>query len=82
MAWRLNSSTNINFPCDGCRERKKRPFRRMYGAAHYEGAVAEGIKLLKFHDKVALAKPLADVMADFAEAEMDCEAYDFLTPIC
>jgi len=48
--------TLSNFPCADCREKKDLPFRRIYGAALYEGAVAEAVKLLKFHDKQQIAK--------------------------
>lgn len=75
--------TQSNFPCADCRETdaKAHAFRRMYGAAYYAGAVEEAIKLLKFHDKPRLARPLAELMADFASREMDGDAYDFLAPV-
>jgi ComF family protein len=70
-----------NFPCADCRERKSHPIRRTYGAAIYEGAVESAIKLLKFGDKQRLAAPLAEMMAEFAAREMDCEVYDFVVPV-
>ena len=73
-----------NFPCADCREQTARGalrFRRTYGAALYDGAVKEAIKLLKFHKKQRLARPLGEVMADFAAREMECEAYDFIVPV-
>lgn len=73
--------TVSNFLCADCREQKTRPFRRIYGAALYEGAIEEAIKLLKFKDKQRLARPLAAVMAEFAEREMDCDQYEFVIPV-
>lgn len=75
--------TQSNFPCADCREKseKDRGFRRMYGAAYYAGAVEEAIKLMKFHDKPRLAKPLGAMMAEFALRELDCDTYDYLVPV-
>lgn len=73
-----------NFPCADCRERASRgglPFRRMYGAALYDGAVKEAIKLFKFYGKRGLARPLGALMAEFAEREIECDAYDFIVPV-
>ena len=73
-----------NFPCADCRDqtaRGKVRFRRIYGAAIYEGAIKEAIKLLKFHGKRRLARPLGELMAEFARIEIDCETYDYLVPV-
>lgn len=70
-----------NFPCDKCRIRKDPTYRRIYGAGVYTGAVAEAIKLLKFNGKVQLAAPLAERMAEFAEQEIDLDAYDAIVPV-
>jgi len=71
-----------NFPCADCRTRgPHRPIRRTYGAARYDGAIAEAIKLFKFHDKPRLAAPLGVLLREFAQTEMDCAAYDVLTPV-
>jgi ComF family protein len=55
--------------------------RRIYGATQYDGAVAEAIKLFKFHDKPRLAAPLGALMREFAEREMECASYDVITPV-
>jgi ComF family protein len=75
--------TQHNFPCARCREKpaKHRSVRRVFGAARYEGAIGEAIKLLKFYDKPRLAKPLGAVMAEFAAREMECEIYDIVAPV-
>ncbi len=71
-----------NFPCTQCRERKGAPaYRRIYGAAHYGQAIGEAVRLLKFYDKRYVAKPLAEVMAEFAKAEIDLPIYDDLVPV-
>lgn len=73
--------TPVNFPCAQCRDRVHRPYRRIYGAASYEGVIAEAVKLLKFHDKPRLARPLGVLMAQFAVRELDCDTYDALVPV-
>ena len=70
-----------NFPCGACRLAGARPFGRIYGAAYYEGAVAEAIKLLKFSWKYRLANALAERMLEFAEDEIDRAAYTDLVPV-
>ena len=70
-----------NFPCAKCRSGRPKPYRRVYGAALFAGAIEEAVKLLKFHDRPSLAIPLAAEMAAFAEREMDCAGYDFLVPV-
>lgn len=73
--------TQSNFPCAACRARTRRPFRRVYGAALYEGPVGDAIKLLKFRDRQRLAKPLGDLMRAFAVREIDPDDYDCLVPV-
>lgn len=70
-----------NFPCAECRDRKRRPYGRMYGAAVYADALETGIKLFKFHNRPRLADAIGAVMADFAEREMELDAYDLLVPV-
>ena len=73
--------TRSNFLCAECRARGPRTFDRAYGAAVYDGAIGEAVKLLKFHGKQRLARPLGEVMAEFAREEMECEAYDCVVPV-
>lgn len=70
-----------NFPCAKCRPLTPPPYRRVFGAAAYEGAISEAIKVCKFNDRPAIANLLADIMVEFAEREMDCEQYDDLVPV-
>jgi ComF family protein len=73
--------TVANFPCERCRRQGPRPFRRTYAAALYEGPVEEAVKLLKFHHRRRFARPLGDLMAEFAVREMDRGCYDYLVPV-
>jgi len=73
--------SRANYPCATCRDTPNTEINRIYGAARYEDAVADAVKLLKFHGKRRLAGPLAEVMAAFAEAEMDLGEYGALVPV-
>jgi len=73
--------TQSNFPCALCRARKRRPVRRVFAPALYEGPIGDAIKLLKFHDKQRLAAPLAELMCDFVAREAGGDAYDYLIPV-
>lgn len=75
--------TQSNFPCAGCRSQdpKRRPFRRIYGAGRYAEAVEEAVKLFKFYDRPRLARPLGELMREFAVEEMDPDAYDLIIPV-
>ena len=73
--------TESNFLCADCRKRGALPYRRVYGAAVYDGAVMEAVKMLKFRDKQRLAKPLGELMAEFAAQELECDAYDCVVPV-
>ncbi len=70
-----------DFPCAECRSLKPPPYRRVFGAAAYDGAIADAIKFCKFNDRPAIASLLAEVMIEFAEREMDREQYDDLVPV-
>ena len=71
-----------NFPCADCRSRRKTSaLDRTFGAAYYEGAVAEAVKLLKFRSKLRLVPAMAEIMIEFARNEMDLAAYDDIVPV-
>lgn len=70
-----------NFPCAVCRDHPPKGVDQMYGAAIYEGVIAEAIKQLKFHDKYRLGRPLGELMQQFAAEYMDTRAYDVLAPV-
>jgi ComF family protein len=71
-----------NYPCAACREADiERPYDRIFGAAKYEGPVAEIVKLLKFNDRPRAAALLAERMVALAEREGLDEAYDILAPV-
>ncbi|MFO7976795.1 MAG: ComF family protein [Candidatus Hydrogenedentota bacterium] len=74
--------TRSNFPCGECiAADAKRPVRRTYGVARYEGVMEKAVKLFKFHGKQRLAKPLGELMAAFAEQELECDRYDLVVPV-
>jgi ComF family protein len=70
-----------NFPCADCRGKPNLFVRRIWGCAQYADAISRAIRLFKFYDKETLAEPLAELMLEFAEKEMDPEAYDCLVPV-
>jgi ComF family protein len=70
-----------NYPCATCRDTPPKHISRIYGAARYESAVADAVKLLKFQGKTRLVAPLVERMADFAAAELPCEEYQLLVPV-
>jgi len=72
-----------SYPCDTCRNASPRTirYRRILGAAHYQDAIAEAIKLFKFHDRTQLAGPLAELMLEAADRELDMDGYHFIIPV-
>lgn len=74
--------TRSNFLCGPCSaEKVDRPYRRILGAAQYEGAIEEAIKLLKFNGRTRLSGPLGELAAEAARQELDCETYHFVIPV-
>lgn len=70
-----------NFPCEKCRSRGPRAFRRLYSAALYHGAIGEAIRLLKFYEKRTLLPALGEVLREFVTREMEPEQYTMLVPV-
>lgn len=70
-----------DYPCADCRSVRTPPYRRVWAACDYAGAIAEAIKLLKFNARPRLAPPLAAELVNYAEHEMDTELYDALVPV-
>lgn len=78
---RIGFATAGDFPCADCRGKRPAPYRRVWAACDYSGAIAEAVKLLKFQGKPRLAAPLAEEISRYAEREMDVEAYDAIVPV-
>jgi ComF family protein len=78
---RVGFGTAGDFPCADCRGRRAAPYRRVWAACDYDGAIAEAIKRLKFNAKPRLAAPLAEEIRRYAEREMDVEGYDAIVPV-
>ena len=72
---------NDNFPCADCREKPNPHLTEIRAGAVYEGAVEEAVKLLKFHGRTRVARPLAALMVDFAAAYMQPESYTRIVPV-
>lgn len=73
-----------NFPCDGCRKGARKAYGSLVAACDYDGAIAEAIKLLKFHHRPQLAGPLAEELLAFIDREISGdqrEVYDALIPV-
>lgn len=71
----------VNFPCADCRERPNAHITQIRGAAPYAGAVAEAIKLLKFHGRERVSGPLIELMAGFAREHLETVAYSRIVPV-
>ncbi|GMV99399.1 MAG: amidophosphoribosyltransferase [Candidatus Hydrogenedentota bacterium] len=75
-------SSLSNFPCGQCVKRGgTQPFNRMFAPAVYAEAMAEAIKLLKFHGKTRLVRPIGELVCDGINQEWDTGGYDFLIPV-
>lgn len=70
-----------DYPCAECRDAAAPPYRRVWAACDYAGAIAEAIKLLKFNARPLLSVPLAEELVDYAEREMAAEVYDAIVPV-
>jgi len=70
-----------NFPCAECGQIKRRPYGRMYAAAVYDGIVQEAIALFKYGSRELLAVPLARLMTEFAQREIDLAQYEAVVPV-
>lgn len=79
----LNFGPAANYPCADCREGSARTvrYRRIVGAAYYQDAVEQAIKLFKFQGRRRLAGPLAELMAEAAERELGEVHYDWVAPV-
>ena len=70
-----------SFPCAECREIKRRPYGRMYAATVYDGLARDAIALFKYGSRELLVGPLAALMAEFVEREIDLTKYDVVVPV-
>ncbi len=70
-----------NFPCAACREAALPGVDRIWGAALYEDAIAEAVKIFKFNKKHRLLEPFRQLLEEFIQAEMSPEQYHVLTPV-
>lgn len=70
-----------NFPCADCNDKPNPHLTAIRAAAVYEGAIEEAVKLLKFHGRVRVARPLGELMSAFAAEYMDTDTYTHVMPV-
>jgi ComF family protein len=70
-----------NFPCAECGQKKRHLCDRMYAATIYDDLVQEAIVLFKYGSRQLLAGPLAKLMIEFAQREIEFERYDAIVPV-
>jgi len=81
-AERVGFELQTAYPCADCRALKTPPpYRRIYAACDFDGAIADAIRMLKFRHRPQLAAPLAEELAAYAEREMDVHVYDAIVPV-
>lgn len=73
----------VSYICEECNGESSRTIRydRVCGAATYQDAIARAIRLFKFNGKVRLAEPLAELMREAAERDLDTERYTHIIPV-
>lgn len=70
------------FPCARCRDLAERPpYRHVFGATVYEGAMAESVKLLKFHERKWILGSMVEELEAFVETTLNVERYTVVTPV-
>jgi ComF family protein len=71
-----------NYPCADCNNAPpERPCRHIFGATLYEGATAEAVKILKFHERKWILRPMAEELQEFVTTTLDTQHYTVLTPV-
>lgn len=73
----------VSYICETCNAQSPRTVRytRIVGAAHYQDSIAHAIRLFKFNGRDRLAEPLAGLMREAAERELDCAMYTHIMPV-
>ena len=72
---------HMNWPCAECRDAPNKHIAAVRGAVEYVDAIEVAIKLLKFHGRVRLARPMAELMMAFAARDMDAPSYTRIIPV-
>lgn len=70
-----------NFFCADCRARKESPLAAVSAPALYDGAIGDAIKRLKFGKRVRLARPLGELLRDWAAEECAHRVPDLVVPV-
>lgn len=71
-----------NFPCAECNAMSEpKPYRHVFGAAVYEGAAADAVKILKFRERKWIVQPIVEELHQFVTNELDVEPYSLVVPV-
>lgn len=74
------SSQKLTRLCEDCQHTNYH-FTRAWAACVYEGTLRECIHLLKYSKKLCLARPLSQLMVDFAASFLDTNGIDYIVPV-
>lgn len=67
--------------CAECQKGSNYYFTRVWATCHYDGVLRECIHTLKYRGKVRLARPLGQLMADFAMNHLNSSSMDMIIPV-
>ena len=71
-----------NYPCSACNTRTERPpYRHIFAPTVYEGAAAEAVKILKFHERKWVLDPMVEQIQQFVITTMDTDHYTVIAPV-
>lgn len=79
---RVGLDVQDHYPCAKCNARTDDiPYRHVFAATAYEGAAAEAVKLLKFHERRWIVRAMCEELERVIENELIPEHYTLLTPV-
>ncbi len=79
---RVGMESLDHYPCADCGSRTEAPpYRHVFGAAVYEGATAEAVKLLKFHERQWIVRAMCEELQRVVDTELIPERYTLLVPV-
>ncbi|MBI2447643.1 MAG: ComF family protein, partial [Candidatus Omnitrophica bacterium] len=75
------SIPELKVVCAECQKGSNYHFTRSWATCHYDGVLRECIHTLKYRGKVHLARPLGQLMADFAKDHLNEISMDMIIPV-
>lgn len=75
------SIPELKASCAECQRGPNYYFTRVWATCHYDGVLRECIHTLKYRGKVRLARPLGQLMADFAMNHLNGSSMDMIIPV-